>query len=138
MQTYLGNMIYVLEALGYDLFSVQERTSMSSAKQSDPVLAETPNLSIHLYEPLTKRPDDRAHLRYADGAYVLMAGSKISMKTTDSLPADVRKLRDQLIEDGGLLPREDHLELTREIPFSKPSPASAFVKGRNSTGYLTA
>ncbi|WFU47298.1 DUF4357 domain-containing protein [Sinorhizobium terangae] len=135
MQTYLGNMIYVLEALGYDLFSVQERTSTSPAKQNDPAIVEVPTLSIDLYATLPKRPDDRAYLRYADGAYVLLTGSKINTKTTESLPANVKKLRDQLIGDGGLLPRGDHLELTRDIPFSKPSPASALVKGRSSTGY---
>lgn len=135
MQTYLGNMIYVLEALGYDLFSVQERTSTSPATQNDPAIVEVPTLSIDLYATLPKRPDDRAYLRYADGAYVLLTGSKINTKTTESLPANVKKLRDQLIGDGGLLPRGDHLELTRDIPFSKPSPASALVKGRSSTGY---
>lgn len=135
MQTYLGNMIYVLEALGYDLFSVQERTSTAPAKQNDQAIVEVPTLSIDLYATLPKRPDDRAFLRYADGAYVLLTGSKINTKTTESLPANVKKLRDQLIGDGGLLPRGDHLELTRDIPFSKPSPASALVKGRSSTGY---
>ncbi|MDX0491536.1 DUF4357 domain-containing protein [Sinorhizobium medicae] len=135
MQTYLGNMIYVLEALGYDLFSVQERTSTSPAKQGDPAVLEPPSLSLELYATLPKRPDDRAYLQYAHGAYVLLTGSKINMKTTESLPANVKKLRDQLVEDGGLLPRGDHLELTRDIPFSKPSPASALVKGRSSTGY---
>lgn len=135
MQTYLGNMIYVLEALGYDLFSVQERTSTSPAKQGDPAVLEPPSLSLELYATLPKRPDDRAYLQYADGAYVLLTGSKINMKTTESLPANVKKLRDQLVEDGGLLPGGDHLELTRDIAFSKPSPASALVKGRSSTGY---
>jgi Domain of unknown function (DUF4357) len=48
----------------------------------------------------------------------------------------VRKLRDQLIAEGVLLARGDHMELTKDIPFSKPSPASALVKGRSSTGYL--
>ncbi|MDK4739400.1 DUF4357 domain-containing protein [Rhizobium sp. CNPSo 3464] len=136
MQTYLGNMIYVLEALGYDLFSVQERTSVSPAKQSDAPAAEAPSLSLNLYATLPKRPDDRAFLRYSDGAYILTAGSKINVKITDSLPANVKKLRDQLMADGGLAQHADYLELTRDIPFSKPSPASALVKGRSSTGYL--
>lgn len=136
MRTYLGNMIYVLKALGYDLFSVQERTSASPAKQLDGPTPETGGLSLNLYSTLPKRPADRAFLRYADGAYTLAAGSKINMKITDSLPANVRKLRDQLIADDGLVARGDHLELTRDIPFSKPSPASALVKGRSSTGYM--
>ncbi|MGR9144831.1 DUF4357 domain-containing protein [Rhizobium leguminosarum] len=136
MQTYLGNMIYVLEALGYDLFSIRERTAVSPAKPSDIVVMETLDVSLNLFATLPKRPDDRAFLRYAEGAYTLAAGSKINLRATDSLPSNVRKLRDQLIQDGGLVQRGDHMELTRDILFSKPSPASALVKGRSSTGYI--
>jgi hypothetical protein len=135
MQTYLGNMIYVLEALGYDLFSVKERTSTSPIGQMEQGHTETQNLIIDLYATLPKRPDDRAFLRYEDGTYVLTSGSKINVRITESLPSNVRKLREQLIRDGALLERGDHLELTRDILFSKPSPASALVKGRSSTGY---
>lgn len=135
MNTYLSNMIYVLEALGYDLFSVRERTSAAPTKKLEDTRAETQSLILDLYAALPKRPDERAYLRYEDGAYVLMSGSLINGKVTDSLPANVRKLREQLVQDGGLIDRGDHLELTRDIPFSKPSPASALVKGRSSTGY---
>lgn len=137
MRTYLSNTIYVLEALGYDLFSVQERTSASpSTKQNDAQPSEMIGLSLDLYSPLPKRPDDRAFLRYENGAYTLLAGSKINAKTTDSLPANVRKLRDQLIAEGALVTHGEYLEFARDIPFSKPSPASALVKGRSSTGYM--
>lgn len=135
MKTYLANMIYVLEALGYDLFSVRERTSAAPTKKLEDSSTETPGLSLELYAALPKRPDQRAQLRYEDGAYILMAGSLLNGKVTDSLPANVRRLRDQLLQDGGLVDRGDYLELTRDIPFSKPSPASALVKGRSSTGY---
>lgn len=133
MQTYLGNMIYVLEALGYDLFSVQERIATSPAPSKQSEVSET--LSLDLYATLPKRTNDRAFLRYEDGAYTLKSGSKINTKATDSLPSNVRKLREQLIADGGLIQRGKYLELSRDIPFSKPSPASALVKGRSSTGY---
>lgn len=137
MRTYLSNTIYVLEALGYDLFSVQERTSASpSTKQTDVQASETTGLSLDLYSPLPKRPDDRAFLRYENGAYTLLSGSKINARTTDSLPANVRKLRNQLIAEGALIAHGEYLQLARDIPFSKPSPASALVKGRSSTGYM--
>jgi hypothetical protein len=138
MRTYLSNMIYVLEALGYDLFSVQERTSASpsTVKSSEDSIAEFATPVLNLYSTLPKRQSDRAYLRYADGAYTLVSGSKINVKITESLPANVRKLRELLIADGGLVMNGDHLELTRDIPFSKPSPASALVKGRSSTGYM--
>lgn len=135
MQTYLGNMIYVLEALGYDLFSAKERTSTSPAGQVEERNDEAQGLILDLYATLPKRVDDRAFLRYEDGAYVLKSGSKINPRITETLPSNVRKLRERLIEDGGLIEIGNHMELTRDIPFSKPSPASALVKGRSSTGY---
>ncbi len=137
MQTYLSNMIYVLEALGYDLFSVQERTSASPspAKTIDGYATEVDGQSLTLYATLPRRPDDKALLRYENGAYTLLAGSKINRIMNGSLPANVRKLRQQLINDGELIERGEYLELTRDIPFSKPSPASALVKGSSSTGY---
>lgn len=138
MRTYLSNLIYVLEALGYDLFSVQERTSASPASTkptADPFVGGG-GLSLNLYSTLPRRPDDRAFLRYENGSYTLMSGSKINAQITDSLPANVKKLRQRLIEDGELVARGEYLELLRDIPFAKPSPASALVKGRSSTGHL--
>ena len=63
-QTFLGNMIYVLEALGYDLFSAQERISASQLKQGEPSATESPRLALNLYTTLPKRPDDRADARH--------------------------------------------------------------------------
>lgn len=137
MHTYLANMIYVLEALGYDLFSVQERTSASPspATTTEGNATETDGQSLTLYATLPHRPDDRALLRYENGAYTLLTGSKINRVMNGSLPANVRKLRQQLITDGELIECGEYLELKRDIPFSKPSPASALVKGHSSTGY---
>jgi hypothetical protein len=134
MRTYLNNMIYVLEALGYDLFSIQERTS-ATAPASEPQAAPD-ELSLDLYATtLPSRTDARAYLRYKDAAYILLAGSKINPIAMDSIPSNVRKLREALLKEGVLVQRDNYLELLRDIPFSKPSPASALVKGRSSTGY---
>ncbi|MCV3765160.1 DUF4357 domain-containing protein [Rhizobium sp. TRM95796] len=138
MRTYLGNLIYVLEALGYDLFSVEERTSASPqvSRLVDEPVTEAASPTLKLYSPLPKRPQDKAFLTYANGSYTLLRGSKISAKTTETLPANVKRLREQSIENGELIDRGDYMELMRDIPFSKPSPASALVKGRRSTGYM--
>ncbi|MFI3902970.1 DUF4357 domain-containing protein [Ochrobactrum sp. S1502_03] len=133
MQTYLRNMIYVLEALGYDLFSVQERITASPAPINQSEVSEI--APFDLYATLPNRKNEKAFLRYEDGAYTLKAGSKINARATDSLPLNVRKLREQLMADGGLISHGEYLELTPDIPFSKPSPASSLVKGRSSTGY---
>ncbi len=136
MLTYLGNMIYVLEALGFDLFSVQERTSISPARAADKPHSEANQVSTQLYATaLPGRSDVRAFLRYSEGSYVLSAGSKVNPRATESLPSNVKKLRDQLLPEGSLVEGDGYLELLRDISFSKPSPASALVKGRSSTGH---
>ncbi|MBB2684366.1 UNVERIFIED_ORG: hypothetical protein GGD47_001943 [Rhizobium etli] len=136
MQTYLGNLIYVLEALGYDLFSVEERTFATAIASASEPPAAPDKLFLDLYATaLPNRTDAKAYLRYVDAAYTLQAGSKINPVATESLPSNVRKLRDALMKDGLLAQRDGYLELLRDIPFSKPSPASALVKGRSSTGY---
>ncbi|MGK9039391.1 DUF4357 domain-containing protein [Rhizobium sp. SA279] len=136
MRTYLSNLIYVLEAMGYDLFSAEERTSAaaSASTQELPETAEQVHLDLYA-TTLPNRSDMRAYLQYVNAAYTLLAGSKINPVVTDSLPANVRKLRATLLNDGGLAKHEGYFELTRDISFSKPSPASALVKGRSSTGY---
>lgn len=118
MRTYLANMIYVLEALGYDLFSVQERTSASSSENATISASLIDEPPIDLYAtPIRNRNDVKAHLRYQNAAYTLLTGSKINPTPTVSLPSNVKKLRDDLIREGSLVERGEYLELMRDIPF---------------------
>lgn len=137
MSTYLGNMIYVLEALGFDLFTKDERSMAApTAGQADESDAPKPSASTTFQTTALPRSQDAlAYLEHKDGTYLLKAGSKVSPKATESLPGNVRRLRDQLLADSILIDRGEFLELTKDISFSKPSPASALVKGRSSTGH---
>ncbi len=51
------------------------------------------------------------------------------------MPANVGKLREQLAGENALVPQDGCLRLTKDISFTSPSPASALVKGRSSTGH---
>lgn len=135
MSTYLSNMVYVLEALGFDLFTREERSKTTAADDKIPGAGETSSVTMYQTTALPKQSQALAYLEHKDGAYLLKAGSKINPKTTESLPANVRRLRDQLLADGGLRDHGEYLELTKDISFAKPSPASAMVKGRSSTGH---
>lgn len=134
MSTYLGNMVYVLEALGFDLFTQEERSKITIATDQTTTAGATP-VTMFQTTALPKKSTELAYLEHKDGAYLLKAGSKISPKTTESLPANVRRLRDQLLADGNLQDHGEYLELKKDISFAKPSPASALVKGRSSTGH---
>ncbi|AQZ51121.1 DUF4357 domain-containing protein [Martelella mediterranea] len=136
MRTYLTNMVYLLEALGFDLFSKPERTAAIEATKQEEAAVQTPLSEIRFYtNALPKNAREKAYLVFSDGSYMLKAGSKINEKATGSLPANVRKLREGLIKSGDLVLGEGYFELQKDLAFSKPSPASALVKGRSSTGH---
>jgi len=77
----------------------------------------------------------KAYLDLIGDGYILRAGSMVSAAATDSLPANVAKLRAQLLAEKALVPQDGCLQLTKDIAFTSPSPASALVKGRSSTGH---
>ncbi|WP_288587593.1 DUF4357 domain-containing protein [uncultured Methylobacterium sp.] len=65
---------------------------------------------------------------------VLRAGPLVSPTTIDSLPANVRMLREQLVGESPLVPQDGCLRLRKDTSFASPSPAPALVEGRSSTG----
>ncbi len=134
MGTFLGNMIYVLEALGFAFF--EEPGASLTAPTDVPVAPVQPPVAQSFYASAQPRSDThKAYLDMIGDGYVLRAGSLISPTTTDSLPANVGKLREQLAGENALVPQDGCLRLTKDISFTSPSPASALVKGRSSTGH---
>lgn len=134
MSTFLSNMIYVLEALGFAFF---EEPGTTSIEASEGLMTTVAAPAVQSFST-SAQPRSETHKAYLDmvgDGYVLRAGSLISASPTDSLPSNVAKLRAQLLAEGALVPRDDCLKLTRNIAFTSPSPASALVKGRSSTGH---
>lgn len=129
MRTFVRNMTYLLEALGFEFFSVVEEGAKHSRRRAKATAVEFET------NALPRNDKAKAFLTaFADG-YLLQAGSAVNKNATESLPENVRKLRDQLIKDGGLEDAGAYFKLKKDISFAKPSPASALVKGRSSTGY---
>lgn len=134
MGTFLGNMIYVLEALGFAFFEEPGTTSTEAPEVLTATLA-VPAVQSFSTSAQPRSETHKAYLDIVGDGYVLRAGSLISASPTDSLPANVAKLRAQLLAERALVPQDDCLKLTRDIAFTSPSPASALVKGRSSTGH---
>ena len=131
MITFLGNMVYVLEALGFEFFMSAPPVEAATGKIAAP---PTEIVGKFFTSAVPKTDNAKAYLDAVDGSYVLRKGSLISKVFTESLPANVRKLRDQLVSEGALADDGNCLRLEKDIIFAKPSPASALVKGRSSTG----
>jgi hypothetical protein len=135
MNTFLRNAIFMLEALGFEFFA-SKSSNRKEEKADQQGLGLTVPLKGKFYTTALPRNETiKAHLDAAGDAYILLAGSAVNKVATDSLPANVRKLRDQLIATEELADEGSHFVLKNPISFAKPSPASALVKGRSSTGY---
>ncbi|HJQ57260.1 MAG TPA: DUF4357 domain-containing protein [Vineibacter sp.] len=137
MYTFMGNMTYVLEALGFEFFGVGEQVEPETKVGAGAATA-TPLITGSFFTTTLPKSDSaKAYMEASGDSYVLKAGSMISKAPTDSLPANLKKLRDQLISENALVDEGGPcLTLKKDISFGKPSPASALVKGRSSTGYV--
>lgn len=131
MRTFVRNMTYLLEALGFEFFSTAgpsgEVAKAYKAGRAASVEFET--------NAIPRNNKAKAFLTAFKDGYLLKSGSAINKIATDSLPENVRKLRNQLLKENTLVDRRTHFVLQKDISFAKPSPASALVKGRSSTGY---
>lgn len=134
MGTFLGNMIYVLEALGFAFFEEPSAVS-TEAPEPLPALAAGPTIQTFSTSAQPRSETHKAYLDMVGDGYVLRAGSLINATATDSLPANVGKLRAQLLAEHALVQEGECLRLAKDIAFTSPSPASALVKGRSSTGH---
>lgn len=135
MGTFLDNMTYVLGALGFEFFGLTEKSVPQDAESVRSV-SPTSTVAQSFFTTATPRSESaKAYLDMVGDSFVLRAGSLISATATDSLPANVGRLRNQLLNDKQLVAHCGCLRLGKDITFTSPSPASALVKGRSSTGH---
>ncbi|KQT55026.1 hypothetical protein ASG52_25205 [Methylobacterium sp. Leaf456] len=133
MGTFLGNMIYVLEALGFAFF--EDPGQFAAPVQPASVAPHQASAQSFVTSAQPRSDGHKAYLDMIGDGYVLRADSLINANPTDSLPANVRKLRAQLVAENALVPQDGCLRLTKDIAFTSPSPAFALVKGRSSAGH---
>jgi SAM-dependent methyltransferase/predicted DNA-binding transcriptional regulator AlpA len=99
-----------------------ERLHSSSAARGDLHLAPT-----HLNA--TGRP--------VGSKFEVDAGAQARSKATASLSASNQRLREQLINDGLLVERSGHLELTERYLFDSPTAAASTLTGTNTNGLIS-
>ncbi|NJO00227.1 MAG: DUF4357 domain-containing protein [Anaerolineales bacterium] len=71
-----------------------------------------------------------------DGEFVLKAGSLVRGNETATCPQGVRQQRESARQDGALAPDGANFRVTRDLTFSSPSGAGAFVYGGSVNGRL--
>ena len=121
MQVFLENMLGMLPVLGIHAF--------------EQAAAVTPNAAMPM---LTCKGKGVLASGYeATQGFVVKTGSLAAGTAVPSMQQHVRgcfDLRQQLIQNGVLLPDGDHFRFTQDYVFSSPSTAAAVVLGRSSNG----
>jgi hypothetical protein len=94
----------------------------------------------------TKRKQTNFYIKAARGAnsqgeptsdgFVVFKGSKFAISIVKSYPPTMIKLRQQLIDQGLLINKNNELILTDDYIFGSPSTAAAIVMGRNANGLI--
>lgn len=130
MEELLEDLRLVLGTLGYPILEplIQLKPAAASGAQnpaSTHLSGEELSFTVH---KLCARGEQ------TDMGFVLKKGSTASKINSDSLNRKIAKLKEQLLADGRLLDKGDHLLLTEDFLMSSSSYAAALIAGTSRSG----
>lgn len=123
MQVFLENMLGMLPVLGIHAFEQNNQAAVAVAETL--LSCKGKGVVANGYE--------------ATQGFVVKAGSQAVSQPVPSLQQHVRgmfDLREELIGNGVLLPKDGHLHFSQDYVFSSPSTAAAVVLGRSANGRI--
>lgn len=82
-----------------------------------------------------KGKDALAEGMYIEDGFVIFKGSKCNIKEVNSIQYHVKKLRENLLDEGILIQKEKVFEFASEYVATSPSSAAAIVLGRSANGW---
>jgi hypothetical protein len=97
---------------------------------------QRPQESLPSVRFVLRGPDTEAWAEDRAEDFVVLSGSRGRLETVPSMPPGYRLLREQLKEEGKLVPKEKHLGVATDIPFSSPTAAAATLLGRSANGLI--
>lgn len=123
MEEYMHNVKILLGTLGHRLL---EPINVEEEKDDfDTLIGRTLYFCVN---GLT------AQGKLSDEGFVLLKDSEVSLQTSASIPDKMSQLREKLIADNILIPKNDRLVLSKDIVLSSPSYAAALVAGTSRSG----
>ena len=137
MEYFIDQVRLMMPVLGYDI--LREPPSQNAPVEEAGEFVQFDLTSkVETATHLRLRPSQIGLLATAterDGEVVVHAGS-LADAQPDFAPSHYSGLRDRLIEDGILVPSEDHrfLRFSSDTVFNSPSAAAAVIYGRNANG----
>lgn len=118
LQEFISNAKLLVNTLGYKTFDTLEDSSLK--KQ---------NTQVDFYIKAARGADAKGVV-VSDG-FAVLKGSSIAISTVPSMPANLLKLRNDLIEKGII---DSEWRFVRDHIFTSPSLAAAVVMGRSANG----
>jgi hypothetical protein len=119
MEEFIENAKMLVSALGHKVFEEKRDTATKHRPETFYITAA--------------RGADGQGEPSSDG-FVVFKGSKASAVVVNSLPLNLSKLRQKLIDSGLLVNRGDYLEFLDDCVFTSPSTAASILMGRNANG----
>lgn len=123
MEAFLQHIELVLPAIGFTFLQPKPSADAHTDKQ------DTSPLFV------LDRVGAKAKAREVEGEFVVLKGSTARRAGVDSWTS-YKGLRDQLVQDGKLVPTgdDDFFEFPADVPFSSPSAAASVIMARNANG----
>jgi glycerol-3-phosphate cytidylyltransferase-like family protein len=119
MEEYIENIKMLVNTLGHKVFD-EKREVKQKQRQGQ------------FYIKATRGADAQGEPT-SDG-FLVLKGSKASATTVASITPNFVTLRNRLIEERVLIPKDDHFEFPDDYIFSSPSTAAVMILGRNANG----
>ena len=119
MEEYIENIKMLVNTLGHKVFD--EKREFKPKQRQD------------LFYIKAARGADAQGEPTSDG-FLVLKGSKATGTTVASMTQNFINLRNRLIEERVIVPKDDYYEFPDDYIFSSPSTAAAMVLGRNANG----
>jgi hypothetical protein len=119
MEEYIENIKMLVNTLGHKVFDEKREVK--------------PKQSQELFYIKAARGADAQGEPTSDG-FLVFKGSKATGTTVASITQNFINLRNRLIEERAIVPKDDYYEFPDDYIFSSPSTAAAMVLGRNANG----
>lgn len=128
MEEFIHNIRMLLGTLGHKILeplSTATNEDEVSVEQAGTLLGHTFDFSVNKFSAKGQQSDE---------GFILLKGSTAAIKTTQSIPGQVKSIREKLIAEGHLEEKENHLLLTKDTLISSSSYAAALIAGTSRSG----
>ncbi|KID57389.1 methionine sulfoxide reductase [Pseudoalteromonas luteoviolacea] len=126
MEEFIDNIRLILGTLGHRILEP------ISAKRA--LVTNNSSFILSDYDFHFKVNQVKAAGKITDDGFLLLRGSQLSLKSSDSMPGKSKDIKNQLIDSGSLVDKGEYYELVKDKLLSSSSYAASLVAGSSRSG----